>query len=442
MINPPSVTIIVLNWNAREFLTDCLTALQQLDYPNFIIQVVDNNSTDDSLKLLDTEFPQIPVIRNNKNLGFSTGNNSALRQLQTDIAVLVNPDVIVSPDWLRQLIAPMREDTQIGVAGCKLYYPGETLLQHAGGYLIEPQALPGHYGIREQDKGQYNTLRDVDYAIGAAMAIRKEVLAEVGLFDKGFFLYFEDADFCFRVRQQGYRVVYVPTATAVHIESATTNKESLFYLKHFHTGRWRFLLKHFTVNTLQEKSIAAEKAWLTQLGVRQLMAAATAYRAALRQWPSINAAKKGSKQMDATDKQQEEQIAEALLSLRKTALTQASLREPEETAVVPPTSTWQLQEQPFASHTPIIGPLIARFREMWNSVAAKWYVRPLIAQQNQINKQVVDRLRYLETNFIDMDREQSLLVHDIAELTVQLTQTNRLLQSIDNRLAHLEVGEK
>jgi len=120
MNNLPSVTIIILNWNASEFLAHCLTSLQQVDYPNLIIQVVDNNSTDDSLELLAAQFPHIPVIRNSENLGFSAGNNRALRQLETDIAVLLNPDVVVSPTWLRQLIAPMQEDRQIGVAGCKL----------------------------------------------------------------------------------------------------------------------------------------------------------------------------------------------------------------------------------------------------------------------------------------------------------------------------------
>jgi len=156
----------------------------------------------------------------------------------------------------------------------------------------------------------------------------------------------------------------------------------------------------------------------------------------LRQWPSIRITKKstGNKNMNPMD----DQVTETLLSLRKTALTQANLLEPEETAVSPSAPTWQLQERPFTSNTPIIGSLIARFREMWNSVAAKWYVRPLLTQQNQINKQTTNRLHHLESNFIDMDREQSYLIHDISELTTQLIQTNRLLHSIDERLATLE----
>ncbi len=434
MNNSPSVTLIILNWNARDFLIDCLTAIQRLDYPNFIIQVVDNDSSDDSLDLLTAQFPQIPIIRNGKNLGFSAGNNVALRQLKTDIAVLLNPDVIVSPDWLRQIIMPMQEDTTIGVAGCKLYYPEGRQLQHAGGYLTGAQALPSHYGIREQDEGQYDALRDVEYVIGAAITIRKEVLTDVGLFDEGFFLYFEDTDFCFRVRKHGFRVVYVPTATAVHIESATTVKDSLSYLTYFHTGRWRFLLKHSTADTVRNEIADAEKIWMTKVGIRQLTALAAAYRAMLRQWPSIHSTKEstGNKKMDPMD----DQVAETLLSLRETALTQANLLEPEKTAVSTP--TWQLQELPFTSNTPIIGSLITRFREMWNSVATKWYVRPLLAQQNQINKQTINRLHHLESNFIDMDREQSYLIHDISELTTQLIQTNRLLHSIDERLVTLE----
>ena len=97
-----------------------------------------------------------------------------------------------------------------------------------------------------------------------------------------------------------------------------------------------------------------------------------------------------------------------------------------------------LEERPFTSNAPIIGALIARFRELWNNVATKWYVRPLLSQQNQINKQANNRLHHLESNFINMDREQSHLIHDISELTAQIVQTNQLLQSIDDRLAALE----
>lgn len=115
----------------------------------------------------------------------------------------------------------------------------------------------------------------------------------------------------------------------------------------------------------------------------------------------------------------------------------------EETHVTEEVEDWfqdkaQIKEQPFHSEAPLIGALIARFRDLWNSVAAKWYVRPLLQQQNHFNQLVVQRLRDQELRLIEQDREQTALTHDLAELTAQLTQANRLLTSIDERLARLE----
>ena len=98
----------------------------------------------------------------------------------------------------------------------------------------------------------------------------------------------------------------------------------------------------------------------------------------------------------------------------------------------------EVREHSFASDAPLVGPLIARFREAWNSVAAKWYVRPLLQQQNLFNRLVVERLHDQELRLVEQDREQVALTHDLAELTVQLAQANRLLSSIDRRLERLE----
>lgn len=115
----------------------------------------------------------------------------------------------------------------------------------------------------------------------------------------------------------------------------------------------------------------------------------------------------------------------------------------EETHVTGRVEDWfqdraEIKEQPFHSDAPLIGSIIARFRDLWNSVAAKWYVRPLLQQQNHFNRLVVQRLRDQELRLIEQDREQTAMTHDLAQLTAQLTQANRLLTSIDERLARLE----
>ncbi len=129
------------------------------------------------------------------------------------------------------------------------------------------------------------------YVIGAAAAVRRELLERIGLLDEGFFLYFEDADLCARAWRAGYRVVYCPAATGIHVESATAVKGSFAYLHRFHSGRWRYLLKHFSPGEIAGQSLSAEAAWLDGLGESERRAVSLAYLATLRQLPTIWAAR-------------------------------------------------------------------------------------------------------------------------------------------------------
>lgn len=285
MNETPSVTLVVLNWNGRSLLPDCLHALQA--FPAHIV-VVDNASSDDSVALVRQQFPQVELLLSSQNLGFAGGNNLALRRVQTEFVGLVNPDVILQADWLEKILAPMLADPTMGIAGCKLFYPGqERLLQYAGGYITPPLAMPGHYGLREPDTGQHDLLRDVGYVIGAACLVRRTALAQAGLLDEGYFLYYEDVDWCAAFRQAGYRVVYVPEAVGIHLESASTQKESFAYLQRFHTGRWRFMLKHYAPEMLVQESFAAEKNWPGADNKELWQALAFAYREVLGQLPAI-----------------------------------------------------------------------------------------------------------------------------------------------------------
>ncbi len=253
------------------------------DYPNFSVMVVDNGSTDDTVQLVREQYPMMQVIENRANLGFAGGNNVGLRLATSAFVVLINPDVVLAPDWLSQLIAAMAEDSTVGIAGCKVYYPGGRILQHAGGYVTFPQALPGHYGLSAIDRGQYDQVRDVDYVIGAAMAIRREVVESIGLFDERFFLYFEDVDYCRRTRSAGFRVIYAPSAHLVHLESPTTQKGSAFYFGQMHAGRWRYLLKYYTVEELLDATFPTEHAWLAQRTHEERLGLQYAYARAKRQ---------------------------------------------------------------------------------------------------------------------------------------------------------------
>lgn len=454
----PRVSLIMLNWNGRSFLADSLSSLLELDYPDFSVLVIDNASTDDSIPFIQQHFPQVEVHRNRRNLGFAAGINVGLRMTDTDIAVLLNPDIVAPQNWLRELVYPMVDDETIGIAGCKVYHP-DGRLQHAGGYVIYPQAKPGHYGANEEDTGQHDTLRDVDYVIGAALAVKRETLSRIGLLDEGFFLYFEDVDLCMRARMAGYRVVYVPEATLIHEESAVIHKGSDAYLEHMHTGRWRFLLKHYDLGNVLQDTIPAELGWLNELTPDHQRAAARAYRITLQHLPAIwmARARDGGSSVKQVTEELSREIAGELQKLDEVARQSAAslpatdwgeqqkMKHPSSRILEQLKEKWRLQERPFVSHVPIIGPIIVRFREVWNSIATKWFVRPLIQQQNELNWLMVRGLQELEESIsrlqdlaseldaraIDSDHEATSTARKVGELTCAVVH-------LEERIAELE----
>jgi GT2 family glycosyltransferase len=331
--------------------------------------------------------------------------------------VLLNPDTVVGDNWLANLVAPLMRDERIGVVGCKLYYGDGRTLQHAGGILRPPQAMPDHYGVNQQDDGRWDEPRDVDYVTGAALAVRQTVLDQIGLLDENYFLYFEEADLCWRARQAGYRVVYEPGATAVHFESALSGRGSPFYLTHFHTGRWRFLLKHYPAPQLLAETLPAEKGWLAAIGPVERLALATAYRRAGQiAW-----------QMETIPMDEKEAILAELNELRQRAWS------PDAEIGNLLLTKGRVTERPFVSHVPLFGPLIARFRAAWNNVAARWYARALLEQQNEFNRLVAEQIAAQESRLIALDREQTEALYQTAELTAQVTQLTRRLRELEEK---------
>lgn len=426
MNTAPAVTLIVLNYNAQATLADCLTSLLAQDYDNFSVVVVDNASTDDSAEIA-AQFSAVTLMRQPTNYGFAAGNNVALRTLETPYAILVNPDVIADPGWLRQLMATLLSDASIGAVGCKLLYPDRATLQHVGGQITSPQAFPQHVGGQESDRGQYTAVQDVDYVIGATLALRRAALDDVGLLDEGYFLYYEDADLCLRLRRAGWRVVVDPRATAVHVESIATDRRSDFYWQQMFTSRWRYLLKHTAVPALLHETFPAEQAWLQTLAAQPRRAAAAAYHATLRDLPTIWQTRT-QHGMTAVSPADRETIVQAVAGLRAQAWqpVRQDVQALVERAVV--------QERPFTS--PI--PLVAWLRERWSRVAAKWMVRDMVQQQNTFNQQLVGRLQEQIERLLSQEQGQAELVADTQALLSELRALNRQLSAIEARLARLE----
>src|SRR5450756_1618508 len=211
--------VVIVNWNGKEMLQNCLSSFfVNTKSPECKVVVVDNASTDGSVEMLQAQFPQIKLIRNPRNTGFSKANNQGIRFALENGAkyiLLLNNDVeITAGRWLEDLSDVFESDTKIGIVGCKLLYPDGTI-QHAGG-IIKLQ-VPYHRGKCAKDTGQYDKVEFVDYVTGAVLLIKSDVIRRIGLLDEGFTpLYFEDTDWYVRARLYGYKVVYTPNPTLIH----------------------------------------------------------------------------------------------------------------------------------------------------------------------------------------------------------------------------------
>jgi len=233
------VSIIILNWNGKDFLNKCLTSIiTNTDYKDYEIIVVDNGSVDGSIQLVEKNFPNVKLIKNHKNLGFSKGNNIGVRNSKGDYMLILNNDTeMVDKNWLNNAINLFETDEKIGVIGCKLLYP-DGKLQHAGGKInfLNPH-FSSHIGIgKNPDKVSYNRFYEVDYITAAAMFLKKELVKKIGLFDDIFSpIYYEDSDFCIRARRAGYKVIYAPNIKIIHHESPSKKQHENNYINYIST---------------------------------------------------------------------------------------------------------------------------------------------------------------------------------------------------------------
>ncbi len=240
----PLVSIIILSWNNQKLLQNCLKSVYDTNYPNYEIIVVDNGSSDNSPKIVRANYPDVILIENKQNLGFSEGNNRGIRRARGTYIVLLNQDTEVDPNWLKNLITVMINDKQIGIVGCKLYFSQSRRIQHAGG-SIGRHAQAKHIGYGQVDTGQYDEIIYPDYVTGAAFMIRRAVLNKIGLLDPIYFMYYEDFDMCYQAKKLGYKVAYVPNSVAYHYESGSWEFRSKQQFYMVHRNRVRFVIKNY-----------------------------------------------------------------------------------------------------------------------------------------------------------------------------------------------------
>lgn len=233
-----SVAVVILNWNGRYFLEKFLPPVIASSYKNLQVIVADNASTDDSVSFLKTNYPDIKIILNPANEGFSKGYNTALKQVVAEYYILLNSDVEVSTSWIEPVISLMETDETIAACQPKiLSYQNKKQFEYAGasGGWIDKYGYPFTRGrvfdYCENDEGQYDDEAEIFWASGAAMFVRASIFHELNGFDEKFFAHQEELDLCWRMKRAGYKIFVVPSSVVYHVGGGTLpmgNKRKVF----------------------------------------------------------------------------------------------------------------------------------------------------------------------------------------------------------------------
>jgi GT2 family glycosyltransferase len=237
----PRVSVVIINWNGWKDTLECLESLFDVNYSNYDVVVVDNNSHDDSVIQIKDYAPnkELKLIENEKNYGFAEGNNIgikyALKYFKPDYILLLNNDIVVDKDFLKELVNIGKSDDKIGILGPKIYFYDKPDVIWSAGCKISWKLGRGlHIGIGQTDHGQYDNPKKVEYISGSAFLIKKGVINKIGLMDKKYFLYFEESDWTLRANQAGYKSLYVPNAKVWHKVSQSgggiTKSTGLYYI--------------------------------------------------------------------------------------------------------------------------------------------------------------------------------------------------------------------
>ncbi|OGM03114.1 hypothetical protein A2115_03425 [Candidatus Woesebacteria bacterium GWA1_41_8] len=232
------ISVVIVNWNRKEDTLQCLSALakSQLEGANGQIIVIDNASTDGSIEAIKgfhIKNFELRLIRNSTNLGFAKGNNIGMRAGMVwgaDFILLINNDLSVSPELIKDMIGEAQEKSSSGAISPKIYFEKGfefhkdrykktqlgKVIWYAGGDIDWDNVLGSNHGVDEVDEGQYEKTVETDFATGACMLLRREALNQVGIFDERYFMYLEDGDLCVRLKKKGWAVSYTPHAQAWH----------------------------------------------------------------------------------------------------------------------------------------------------------------------------------------------------------------------------------
>ncbi|NOX90112.1 MAG: glycosyltransferase, partial [Calditrichaeota bacterium] len=268
------ISVIIVNFNVREFLEQALDSVRRAlkDIPSEVI-VVDNASVDGSVQMIRQRFPQVILIENKENVGFSAANNQGLDIARGKFMVLLNPDTVVQEDTFTKLLKFFDKTPDASAATCKILNPDGTFsvdCRHSiptpltafwkviGLARLFPKSkIFGRYNLTYLDENQCYPVEAIS---GSFMMIRRETVQKVGKLDEDFFMYCEDIDYCHRINKAGGKIYYVPDSQIVHYKGESTKKNNLDYVITFNHSLYKFYKKHY-----QQKYVYPFK-WLILLG--------------------------------------------------------------------------------------------------------------------------------------------------------------------------------
>jgi GT2 family glycosyltransferase/lipopolysaccharide/colanic/teichoic acid biosynthesis glycosyltransferase len=258
-VQKPSLSIIIVSFNVKDFLFQAIHSIRKaIRNLSAEIIVVDNASWDGSVSMLEKSFPDVRIISNPTNLGFARANNRGIQESRGEYIVLMNPDTIVQEDTFETLLNFFSQDSQVGMAGCKILNPDGSLQLACRRSFPTPWVaftkLVGLSRLFPKNRyfGRYNLtylnpdeVTEVEAISGSFMMVRKNLVDEVGLLDESFFLYGEDLDWCYRIRKAGWKIYYVTATQIVHYKGASSKKAQFDTLLLFYRAMLQFVRKHF-----------------------------------------------------------------------------------------------------------------------------------------------------------------------------------------------------
>ncbi|MBV6479470.1 MAG: hypothetical protein HGGPFJEG_02244 [Ignavibacteria bacterium] len=255
------VSVVIVNYNVKDLVDNCISSIYKANSGKYAIEIffVDNNSIDGSADHITAKYPEVKVIRNDVNIGFSKANNMALKLASGKYLLILNPDTLLEEGTFERLIEFCGRHIDAGAvtsklilangkldSACRRSFPtlSVALSRITGLSKLFPKSkIFGKYNLTYLDE---NITHETDAICGAFMFIPKKVLEETGLFDEDYFMYGEDLDLCFRIKKKGYKIYYFPEVTTIHFKGESTRKTNLSYVNNFYGAMKIFVRKNFT----------------------------------------------------------------------------------------------------------------------------------------------------------------------------------------------------